>query len=301
MKLAVSWVVVAFHRPESLRRMLAAAMPDVEVIVVNIEGDPAVTAAATEARSDATVIETATNVGYAAGVNLGVDAARADVVVFSNDDLVVPPDGMAALAAVVAAGEADVALPALRLPTGEREPAALALPSPWALLKEWALLPDRRVSWLDRCLVVEKWRQPMTAERIEAGTAAIVAVRRDVLLEEPMPESYFLYWEEMEWFWRLATRGLIVQARPEIEVVHLGGRDDVRPDKSRLLARNAVRCVRRTQGRMAAVRGYAAVLLWQVRLVFVDGLRASAGRCDVPLRSRVAGFSAAAGSWRELA
>ena len=35
---------------------------------------------------------------------------------------------------------------------------------------------------------------------------------------------------------------------------HSGGREDVRPEKQRLLARNAVRCVFRTQGRSAAIR-----------------------------------------------
>ena len=43
-----------------------------------------------------------------------------------------------------------------------------------------------------------------------------------------------------------------VELHPDAVCVHDGGRDDVRPDKSRLLARNAVRCIRRTQGRRSA-------------------------------------------------
>jgi GT2 family glycosyltransferase len=144
---------------------------------------------------------------------------------------------------------------------------------------------------------VEKWRRPRHTERVRAGTAATVAVRTDLLRDAPLPEEYFLYWEEIEWFWRLRELGAYVVLVPEVTVVHDGGRDDIRPEKSRLLARNAVRCVRRTQGVRAALAAYAVVVLWNLRLLVGDVVRAKPrGR----LAARFAGLQAALGSWIEV-
>src|SRR5207248_1025720 len=127
---------------------------------------------------------------------------------------------------------------------------------------EWLLLPDRPVPVLRRGNAVQKWRVPVAREAIDAASAVVVATRRELLLDEPLPEHYFMYWEESEWFWRLHRRGAVVHYVADATVSHDGGRDDVRAEKSRLLARNAVRCVRRTQGRAAALAAYAIVILW---------------------------------------
>ena len=131
----------------------------------------------------------------------------------------------------------------------------------------------------------------------------MVAVRADVLRSTPLPEDYFLYWEELEWFWRLRAAGRRVVIDPSASVVHDGGRVDVRGDKSRLLARNAVRCVRRTQGRSAAVSALLVVVLWNVRLLAVDATRAAAAPTEARrtrLRARWGGLRAALTSWGEV-
>ena len=166
-----------------------------------------------------------------------------------------------------------------------------------------ALLPDRPVRILSGRTTVQKWRLPTTPERIDAAAAIVVATRRSVLRRTPLPESYFLYWEESEWFWRLRELGLVVQYRPEITCEHDGGRVDIRPQKSRLLARNAVRCVRRTQGRGAATAALVVVILWNLRLLVTDAARFGVGHGDganARIAARRAGLAAAVSSWREL-
>jgi GT2 family glycosyltransferase len=150
-------------------------------------------------------------------------------------------------------------------------------------------------------LRVQKWRAPAQIEQIDAGTAAVVAVRAELLRAEPLPEQYFLYWEEIDWFWRLRSRGAVVQFHPEIRVRHTGGRVEVRTDKARLLATNAVRYTRSTQGRGAAVRAFVAVIIWQLRLSAVDAVRVSVRRDHYTrLTARAAGLSAALMAWREV-
>jgi len=298
-------VVVAFHRPGSLAPLLAALTdPRVAAVVVNVECDDAVTAVARE--HDATVVDLPDNPGYAAAVNAGVAASAGgpdDVVVFLNDDCRISALDLIALATVIERGEADVAVPRVVDGAGVLERTIAAIPTPASLVREWMLLPDTPVPAVPGSMRVEKWRAPTTPERIDAAAAVVVAARRNLLCNVPLPERYFLYWEESEWFWQLRERGAVVQYRPDTTCVHVGGRDDVRPEKSRLLARNAVRCVRVTQGRRAGALAWLVVLGWNLRLVVVDGIRAGFRPDEARrarLHARLAGLSAAGTSWREL-
>jgi GT2 family glycosyltransferase len=286
-------VIVAFHRPESLSALVERLThPDIELIVVNVEDD-----AANRRTRGAVVVPVADNVGYAAAVNLGVTHAHSAVVVFCNDDLVADAQAVLALAGMVDDGSATVVVPRVLTPEGATEPTIAPLPTPLRLALEWLCLPDRRPARLRTGRIVQKWRRPDTMERIDAAAAVMVAAPRALLESEPLPEAYFLYWEESEWFLRLHRRGTRVAYVPSITVTHGAGRSDVRPDKSRLLARNAVRCVGRTQGRLAAALAWPVVILWQLRLVLTSRLRPG-GR---PLRrARHAGLRAALAAWREI-
>src|SRR5260221_10677108 len=111
----VSCIVVAFHRPASLERLLnGISHTEVEVVVANVGDDPSVRAVAAESTR---VIGVAGNPGYAAAVNRAVLEVSADVVVFMNDDVVIDATTLLALAAEVTEGRTDVAVPRLLTPT----------------------------------------------------------------------------------------------------------------------------------------------------------------------------------------
>ncbi len=131
-----------------------------------------------------------------------------------NDDVVCEASALDVLAGAIRAG-ADVALPQLVDGGGRPTPSIAALPGAGALLREWAALPDRPVPGLAGRIHVEKWRRPDSAERVDAASAPVVAVRRALLDQHPLPEDYFLYWEESEWFFRLAEVGARVEYRPD--------------------------------------------------------------------------------------
>jgi GT2 family glycosyltransferase len=228
------------------------------------------------------------NPGYAAAVNAGAVEAAGEVTVFMNDDLGLDADAVLRLGALVSEGNADVAVPRLVLPDGQTERTIFALPTPGALALEWMALPDVPVPGLRRVLHPEKWRSPDARQTIRAAAATVVACDTELLRKVPLPEAYFLYWEEAEWFWDLAALDKRVLFVPDVVAAHAGGRGDVRPEKSRLLARNAVRCVRRTQGRAAAALAWMVVVLWNARLVAVDVARRSP-----VVRARLAGLAAA--------
>jgi GT2 family glycosyltransferase len=271
---AVSCVVVAYHRPWEVERLVHALTdPRVEVVVVNVENDRHVR----QVQCDR-MVPTGTNIGYGAAVNRGVAVAASSVVVYMNDDVVASASDVLWLAERVRSGEVDVAVPLVvradgQLELGNRAPLGLAK----RMLLKGMPVPSR----------------PMT---IDAAWAPMVAVRTELIRGVPIPEGYFLYWEEFDWFYRLRQRGAQVEVNPLVRIGHAGGPDHVRPEKSRLLARNAVRCVRSTLGRGAACRAWPVVVLWQLRLL-ITSLVAQRGS---NARAHVAGVRAAIGSWREL-
>jgi GT2 family glycosyltransferase len=267
--IVLSCVIVAYHRPADLAALLAGVTGSgFEVIVVNVEDDPAVQKIADEA--GAISVPLADNPGYAAAVNAGVRRATGSTIAYMNDDLRVSVHDLERLADVVERGTADIAVPRVTDATDATERTIAALPTPVNLAKEWLLLPDTPVPFLARVVRVEKWRVPDQNERIKAAAASLVVTRRDLLERWPLPEEYFLYWEESDWFFRLAQRDITVMYVPTATCQHVGGRGDVRPAKSRWLARNAVRCVRRTQGRWAALVAWPIVVAWNLRLVLTS-------------------------------
>lgn len=297
-----SVVIVAYHRPGDLARLLDALAPTddstlTRVVVVNVDDDPVVRSVAV---AHADVVElSASNLGYAAAVNAGVALVNDEFVVFMNDDVHVDHTDLVRLVGRVACGATDVAVPRLVDEYGDDEGTVRALPTPGRLLVEWALTSDQPHR---HPRSVEKWRRPTAPEAVSAATAALVAVRTDLLREHPLPDAYFLYWEELDWFWQLRETGARVEIVPDVTVKHAGGREDVRPDKQRLLARNAVRCVRLTQGRQAALLAWPIVVAWQARLVTADAWRCvRSPRARGRFTARVAGLGAAVGAWREIA
>ena len=134
-----------------------------------------------------------------------------------------------------------------------------------------------------------------------AASAILVATRRDLLLRFPLPEEYFMYFEESEWFWKLRDAGLRTIYCPDVAIQHSGGSGLVTTFKSQLQARNAVRLFRRCRGRTAAAAAYPLVVAWQARLLLVDAIRAALRPRARPVaRARLAGFSASLRAWREV-
>lgn len=291
-------VVVAYRKPAALDRLLCSVEGVLPVVVVNVDDDPEV--AAVTLRHGAAVVPVA-NRGYAAGVNAGVDALPDDVevAVFSNDDVEFAASSLRRLVDHAGSAPGTFAVPAVVGPDGTRQRTVAPRVSLASLLVEWALLPDAPPRWLGRCQRVQKWRLPETAEPVPGASAAVVAGPRSVMRRQPLPEAYFMYWEEREWFDRLGDLGATVTYLPSAVVVHHGGRCDLRPDKQRLLVENAVLCSRRLHGRLAAAASWPVVVLWQVRLLAQGLVLVALGRRDPSsLATRLAGARAAVGAVR---
>ncbi|HVX17873.1 MAG TPA: glycosyltransferase [Acidimicrobiales bacterium] len=272
---SVSVVIVAYHRPDSLLRTLPSLQRGgIDTVVMNVDDDREVRTVAEH--HGARVVPVLGNPGYAAAVNLGVAQTATANVVFANDDAALTGDVVLGLGRILAAREADVVVPAVHDDCGRVVGTVAPVLTLWRFALEWLLLPDKPLL-AGHSFGVQKWRRPSRPEPIQAAAAVVVACRTDLLRSCPLPETYFMYWEESEWFHTLRRHGRKVSIDPELRIAHIGGRLDVRAQKDALLARNAVRCFRRTGGRTRALIGWPLVVLWRVRLLAVDSVRGLAG------------------------
>ncbi|HUP42262.1 MAG TPA: glycosyltransferase [Thermoanaerobaculia bacterium] len=211
------------------------------------------------------------NLGYAAGANRGVAAARGRLLLVMNPDVLVLPGCCRALVEALAAGAA-AAGPRFFWDEGRR----LLLPPPEergrgaALLR--ALAP--RSPLLARA-ARRRWRRHARTQWCAAGpvsspalSGALLAIRRDAWARAgPFDEGYRLYFEETDWLHRLAGLGLEARFVPAAEAVHLYDRSASTEPRSReWFAASERRFRRRRYG-----RGFAALLSGLDRLAAAGG------------------------------
>lgn len=244
----IAAVVVAFRRPGSLARTLASVASIDDVVVVNVTDDVDVSHVATA--HGARVVATTDNVGFGRAVNVGVDALadRSTRVLVLNDDVEVralPAGGEATIGA-------HVLVPVHEDRDGRQRNPLHPLPTPSAFARWW----------------VAGIRRYETTLLAANGSATLIS--REVLDAVPFPEDYFLYWEEVSWYWRLHDLGIAPTYSPSFVVSRPPGSAELGDLKSRLLGANLVRLGRERYGQPGRVGYFALGVCWVLRLLATD-------------------------------
>ncbi|MEX0649565.1 MAG: hypothetical protein WD200_01025 [Candidatus Andersenbacteria bacterium] len=212
--------------------MRSRRLPDAVVIV-----DHADVPLRLSAISDSvTIIRPAANTGYSGGILVGVSflAARGaqpdDVVVCMNNDAEVGIDVLEKIYAMFK----DATTPLL---VGARSGSV-------NMFSGRAHIEDRtRAAW---------YRKPYIHGSLFATTF-------DVFTRARLPVSYFLYWEDVAWSWRLSAQGVQLVSLPQVVVKHNDMRKDLTSSQLYYLARNGARALTWESG---AWGGYWQVLNW---------------------------------------
>lgn len=229
----VSLILVHYHTAELTRAAVESALAErqtaasqgleIEILVVD-NGSDADGRQILDALP-AVVLRPDTNLGYAGGVNLGVERAGGEVLMIGNPDVELLPGSLPTLVRALTTGGADAAGPRFfwergrrfLLPPAERRERGSELLSrlaarrgPWA---RWA-----RHHW--RRHARRHWR---AEEAISSHylSGALLAFRRATWeAVGPFDTGYRLYFEESDWLHRLHRRGLRAVYEPRAEVVH---------------------------------------------------------------------------------
>jgi len=202
----------------NLRSMLDSAGNDaIELVVVDNASTDGSLRAIRRALPEAILVESETNEGYAAGVNLGLDRAEGDVLVVMNPDITPRGDAVAVLAA--AATETGCLTGGAVLDrSGRMSPNCFRrAPAPADILREALFVRPR--TRLDRDDAF-----PEGVFRTDVVSGSVMALTRESYERlGPMDERYFLYDEDVEWCARAGTTGIGVAVAAGAAFEHEGG------------------------------------------------------------------------------
>ncbi len=208
----------------AVESILASTGVDAVAVVVDNGADPDVVERLA-ARSGVTVVRPGSNLGFAGGCNAGAAVGRGDVVAFLNQDAILEPGALEALAEVADRPDVGIASASIRLADD-------------ADLLNSAGNPVHFLgfSWAGA------YRQPAAAHDAERDVASAsgtaMAMRRDVWgALGGFAEEYFAYLEDTELSLRCWQRGLRVVYVPAAVVTHRY-RFSRNPAKWYLLERN---------------------------------------------------------------
>jgi len=172
--------------------------------------------------------------GFAANVNAGVrQSTRSPYVLLLNPDVICMPGLLDRLVAFLDAHpHAAIVAPQLRDPDGAVQPNVRRFPTPAALALR-ALRVD--TLWKSRCLRRYLMHgENRVSTEVDWVTGAVLMVRRTAIEDVGLlDESYFLYWEDLDWCYRMRQAGWSVHRVPEARAIHVQAREGVRRPFSR--------------------------------------------------------------------
>jgi len=213
-------VVVSYNSrldlPSCLDALLDARSLATAIVVDNGSGDGSAAVARERGDRRVTILELATNTGFAGGCNRGFSAVPKDIpyVAFMNPDVVVEPDCLhRCVEALETTPDVAGVAPLLMRRDGR------TVDSVGQVLRPFTLeVRDRGYG----ASMVEELRRPT---QVLAACGALAVYRRDVLASVadkhgPWPEHYFCFWEDLELGWRLTNRGWKLMTAPDAVAVH---------------------------------------------------------------------------------
>ncbi len=204
----ISVVVVAYDAGPALVRCLRSLEGDnVEVVLVN-NGAPGPEIADAAALAFVKLVSPESNLGFAAGCNVGARETTGDVVVFLNPDTVVARGALAELAATLDDPSIGIAMPRLRL-----------LDEPDLLNSAGNVVHVTGLAWAGG------YRKPASEvteiRDIPYASGAAFAIRADLFGElGGFTDELFIYQEDLELSWKARMRGLRVVLNPRADVYH---------------------------------------------------------------------------------
>ncbi len=166
------------------------------------------------------------NLGYAGGNNTGVEAAQGRYLFLLNPDTVVKPDALAKLVDFMDAHPSAGAVgPQLLWPNGDIQSSRRRFPTLGSLFWESTLLGQ----WFPHNRHIRRYHMadcpPDRPQQANWLVGAAILIRRETWLQAgPIDETFFMYFEETDWFRRSAEAGWEIHYLPAAQITHYEGK-----------------------------------------------------------------------------
>lgn len=258
--LDLSIIVVAYNGQdllqatlESLERHTRAV--SYELIVVDNSPSPGI-ALPEQLAAQVQLIRNPQNAGFAAANNIGLKLSQGRYIALLNPDTLLHDDALSALVRWLDA-HPDVGAAGPHLLQSDRQPQPYSYgsaPTPGYLIRRiWSHLRGRYLhDWAGS--------QPQLVDWV-AGTCMIV--RRSAFeAVGGLDERFFLYFEDVDWGWRLRRAGWPVMFVPTVAITHIGGAS-VGSGARRHYDRSLVRLYAKYYGSIAGFGVWLALRLYR--------------------------------------
>ncbi len=206
----ISIVTVNYKQPEVtlelLRSLNAISYPNLEVILVNNGQKDSILTDHNEWGFEVKEINSEENVGFAGANNLGIDAADGDYLFFLNNDTELSEGVIESVLSCFDSPQIGAVSPILR----------------------YFDLPERIQfagytkinSWTGRNSLIQSPSDNLSIDSPYFHGAAVMIPRWVINKIGPMPEDYFLYYEELDWSQRVVDAGLKIKVCHKVSVLH---------------------------------------------------------------------------------
>jgi N-acetylglucosaminyl-diphospho-decaprenol L-rhamnosyltransferase len=212
------------------------------------------------------------NRGFAGGVNDGLRVARGQFLLILNPDIILPSGVLEELAGYLSVHEeVGAVMPALRNEDGSEQfgyvrrlPTIMQVLLFYTALARWS---NARSALVERYLEASRppSRDPLEVEQIPG---AFILTRRDTLDRVGhFEEAYRLFYEDVDWCFRVRANGLKLMMLPNLEVAHIGGRSFLVDETFWIRARYSVSLVSFFRMRKGMIQALIVELI-----LFVNGL-----------------------------
>jgi GT2 family glycosyltransferase len=311
---AVSILIVNWNTREVLRDCLRTVYEQTknvpfEVIVVDNASEDGSVDMVKTAFPQVVLLANATNRGFAAANNQGIEAAKGRYVLLLNSDTLVL-DGAIDKMVGFAEEHAQAAAVACRVLNPDRtwQPTCFLFPSALNLLIGALYLnkifPRNRFFGRERMT----WWDGQDTRAVDVVTGCFILVRREIVDKVGvLDESYFMYGEEADWCYRFQKAGWKVLYTPIAQIVHLGGASSARAKGPMCLQLRAsiLLFLRKHRSRASYVAACLFVsLFFLLRLPLWLAKAATSGKARSEhwqtVRTYAAGFWRALYGWRAL-
>lgn len=226
----LSVVIVTHNSEQFLEGCLSSVQSQVvtdpfEVIVVDNASEDGSRKLLLEKFDQVTLIKHATNRGFAAANNDGIQAVSGKFVLLLNVDTIVAPGAFQAMVSHLLADHRIGALgPKILNRDGSLQRTGVSFPSLWSVLSESLFLdilfPTSRLFGRHRRL----FDSPDSIHDVDYLQGSCLLLRKEALDEcGVLDEKFFMYFEENDLCRRMKNNGWVVRYIPDAVITHFGG------------------------------------------------------------------------------
>ncbi|MEO0074773.1 MAG: glycosyltransferase family 2 protein [candidate division WOR-3 bacterium] len=175
---------------------------------------------------DIKLIENIENIGFAKANNQGIKLSQGNYILLLNPDTVIYPNTLSRTIEFLNSNpKIGVVTCYVELADGKIDPAChRGFPTPWAsfcyfiglekLFPKSRILGGYHLGWLPLSTIHE----------IDTPSGCFYLVRREVIEQVGLlDESYFLFYEEVDWSYRIKQAGWKIYYFPEVKITHYKG------------------------------------------------------------------------------